>query len=113
MENTVTISVEEYSELLSTSNSYDDLLDSNGEAKKEINKLNRQIDVLKDIILEKSLSIYMLNNYTEEQLTNISYYGCFPFNYSDLKRASISVEYAINWIMIKKRNLIEENNNEH
>lgn len=112
MENTVTISIDEYRELIETSNSYDDLLDSNGEAKKEINKLYERIDVLKDIILEKFIDEYFLEYYDLEQLTNISSMGNFPFNYYDLKRASISVEYAMNWIVNKKKQLSEVNKNE-
>lgn len=103
MENTVTISAEEYKSLICTECRFNDTLDA-------LAKAGRDNIHLKDFILNRIVSDYKMERYDIDELTNPQDYG-FPFEFKDLVNAGISVEYAIKWIKNKKTEKEEENDN--
>lgn len=104
MENTVTISAEEYKSLICTECIFNDTLD-------ELAKAGRDNIHLKDFILNIIVSDFKMKNYDIDELTNPQDFG-FPFEYKDLVNAGISVEYAVKWIKNKMAEKEEENDND-
>lgn len=101
MENTVTISAEEYKSLICTECRFNDTLDA-------LAKAERDNIHLKDFILNIIVSDFKMKNYDIDELTNPQDFG-FPFEYKDLVNAGISVEYAVKWIKNKMAEKEEEN----
>ena len=104
MENTVTISVEEYKLFIRTECKFNDTLD-------ELAKAERDNIHLKDFILNRIVSDYKMEKYDIDDLTNPQNYE-FPFEFKDLVNAGISVEYAIKWIKHKKEDKEQENDHD-
>ena len=104
MENTVTISAEEYKSLICTECRFNDTLGA-------LAKAGRDNIHLKDFILNRIVSDYKMERYDIDELTNPQDYG-FPFEFKDLVNAGISVEYAIKWIKNKKAEKEEDNDND-
>lgn len=104
MENTVTISAEEYKSLICTECRFNDTLDA-------LAKAGRDNIHLKEFILSIIVSDYKMKNCDIDELTNPQDYG-FPFEFKDLLKAGISVEYAIKWIKRKKEDKEQENDHD-
>lgn len=108
-ENIVCITSKEYSDLLYTKYDYDNIKIDFFDMQKKTDSLKKEVTMLKDLYLDTICDSWDIKAWKIKDLTDLTSYR-FPFKLKDLKKADISVEYAIDWIRQKKAQFDAEKN---
>ena len=97
------ITNKEYKDLIETSFYQEEILHENEKLKKEIRELQ-------EFMLEENIDDYDLKNGTMEEVTNPKDYY-FPFNKDFLENLKMPIKDVIEFIRLKKTDLLEKEEN--
>ena len=101
----VTITSEEYRDLVIACYDNCNLTDDKNCLRKQVDKLEEEVHMLKDLYLEKIVDHWELEYHDLSKLIGLTK---FPFKYEELKEAGITVEEALEWIEHKKKEMDAE-----
>ena len=96
----VMIKTDEYKELIETSFYQEEIIHENEKLKKEIRELQ-------EFMLEENIDDYDLKNGTMEEVTNPKNYY-FPFTKEFIEKLKMPIKDVIEFIRLKKTDLLEE-----
>lgn len=97
------ITTNEYKELIETSFYQEEILHENEKLKKEIREMQ-------EFMLEENIDDYDLKNGTMEEVTNPKDFY-FPFNKDFLEKLKMPIKDVIEFIRLKKTDLLEKEEN--
>ena len=95
----------EYKELIETSIYYDEIINEN-------EKLLKEIREIQEFMLEENIDKYDLKNGTMEEVTNPKDYY-FPYDKDFLEKLKMPIKDVIEFIILKKTDLLEEEEKEN
>lgn len=96
----VMIKTDEYKELIETSFYQEEIIHENEKLKKEIREMQ-------EFMLEEKIDDYDLKNGTMEEVTNPKGYY-FPYDKDFLEKLKMPIKDVIEFIRVKKTDLLEE-----
>ncbi len=97
------ITTDEYKELIETSFYQEEIIHENEKLKKEIREIQ-------EFMLEENIDKYDLKNGTMEEVTNPKDYY-FPFKKEFIEKINMPIKDVIEFIILKKTALLEEEEN--
>lgn len=97
------ITTDEYKELIETSFYQEEIIHENEKLKKEIREMQ-------EFMLEENINDYKLRNGSMEEVTDLKDYY-FPYDSDFLEKLNIQIKDVIEFIRLKKTDLLEKEEN--